>query len=77
MCETMQSSHLLSDVLGVEVFFVALTVSSDGPGTRFCTPLPPSPPPFSRHVLKTLEETLTNFWKILFLTPFFFSWAFS
>jgi hypothetical protein len=29
MCETMQSSHLLSDVLGVEVFFLAPTASGD------------------------------------------------
>ena len=46
MCETMKSSHLLSDVLGVEVFFLAPTASGDGAGARFCAPLPPSPPPF-------------------------------
>ena len=36
MCETMQSSHLLSDVLGVEVFFLAPTASGDGAGAHFC-----------------------------------------
>ena len=46
MCETMQSSHLLSDVLGVEVFFVPPTASGDGAGARFCAPLPSSSPRF-------------------------------
>jgi hypothetical protein len=52
---------LLSDVLGVEVFLLAPTVSGgDGAGPRFCVPLPPSPtsfpPRFLGIVLKTLDE---------------------
>jgi hypothetical protein len=46
MYVTMQSSHLLSDVLGVEVFFLEPTTSDDVAGARFCSSLPPSPPPF-------------------------------
>jgi hypothetical protein len=52
---------LLSDVLGVEVFLLAPTVSGgDGDGPRFCTSLPPSPtsfpPRFLGIALKTLDE---------------------
>jgi hypothetical protein len=51
----------LSDVLGVEVFLLAPTVSGgDGAGLRFCAPLPPSPPSFPPRffgiALKTLDE---------------------
>jgi len=42
----MQSSHLVPDVLGVDVFILAPTVSGDGAGARFCASLSPSPPPF-------------------------------
>ncbi len=35
-----------SDVLGVEVFLFALTVSGDDVVVRFCVPLPHSPPRF-------------------------------
>ena len=66
MCETMQSSHLLSDVLGVEVFFLAPTASGDGAGTRFCAPLPPSPPPF-----RGIVENIINFLQKQVLTFFF------
>ena len=37
---------ILSDVLGVEVFFLAPTVSGDGAGVCFCVLLPPSSPRF-------------------------------
>ncbi len=52
---------LLSDVLGVEVFLLAPTVSGgNGVGPRFCVPLSPSPPSFPPRffgiALKTLDE---------------------
>ena len=37
---------LLSDVLGVEVFLFAPTVSGDDTAGRFCEPLPSSPARF-------------------------------
>jgi hypothetical protein len=51
----------LSDVLGVEVFLLAPTVSGgDCAGLRFCAPLSPSspssPPRFLGMDLKTLDE---------------------
>ena len=60
MCETIQSPHLLSDVLGVEVFFLSPTGSGDVAGARFCVPLPSSPPPFRGMVENTI------FGKLLF-----------
>jgi hypothetical protein len=43
MCETMQSSHRLRPAMALVRAFLAPTVSDDGAGARFCTPLPPSP----------------------------------
>ena len=67
MCETMQSSHLLSDVLGVEVFFLAPTVSGDVAGACFCAPLPPSPPPFRGMAENTQESSESKFFTLFFL----------
>jgi hypothetical protein len=63
---------LLSDVLGVEVFLLALTASGgDGAGPRFCAPLPPSPPSFPAHFLGIALKTLHEFLESIFFTPFF------
>ncbi len=43
MCETMQSSHRLCPVMTLVRALLTPTVSGDGTGTHFCTPLSPSP----------------------------------
>jgi hypothetical protein len=42
MCETIQPSHRLSVVMALVHEFLTPTVSGDGVGVRFCSPLPPS-----------------------------------
>ena len=59
---------LLSDVLGVEVFFLAPTVSDNGAGVLFCALLSPSTPCFDGIPL-TLE-TLDEFPENPIFTPF-------
>ncbi len=60
---------LLSDVMGVEVFLLAPTVSDgDGTGPHFCVPLPPSSPRFRGIALKTPDEfpSTTSFFTLFF-----------
>ena len=56
-------STVLSDAMGVEVFFLALTASDSGAGPRFCAALPPS------LLFSSALHILTN---IKFLEPQFF-----
>jgi hypothetical protein len=56
---------LLSDVLGVEIFFLATTASGNGADARFCVTLPPSPPRFFciRKILQVLNHFFFVGWR--------------
>ncbi len=47
---------VVSDATGVELFFLARTVSDSGSARRFCAALPPSPFPFGGSCLETTPK---------------------
>ena len=58
---------VLSDTMGVKIFFVTRTVSDSGAGVRFCATLPPSPTIFRGITLYFSRESLKKIQLIFFM----------